>query len=89
MDEPVEILLVEDNPNDVRLTVDALRHHNLGNHIQVARDGEEALEFLFCIGRFCDRKIDEQPKVVFLDLEAPVGRWSRSAPADKGRPQDA
>ena len=57
--EPVEILLVEDNPNDVRLTLDALQHHKLANHIHVARDGEEALDFLFGRGQFVERSSAE------------------------------
>src|SRR5581483_572662 len=48
--QPVEILLVEDNPNDVRLTLHAFKRHNLANGIRVARDGAEALEYIFCTG---------------------------------------
>jgi two-component system, response regulator len=67
----VEILLVEDNPQDLELTVRALRKANLANHIQVARDGEEALEFIFCEGPYSNRKIEDKPKVILLDLKLP------------------
>ena len=67
----VEILLVEDNDDDIELTLHALRKENLANHIQVARDGEEALDFLFCNGDFSDRSFDTPPKLVLLDLKLP------------------
>ena len=67
----VEILLVEDNPDDVELAVHALRRENLANHIEVARDGEEALDFLFCRGRHAGRSFDHQPRLVLLDLKLP------------------
>jgi two-component system response regulator len=68
----VEILLVEDNPNDVKLTLHAFKKQNLANHVKVVRDGAEALEFIFCTGRFADRNIEDQPKVVLLDLKLPL-----------------
>lgn len=71
MNEPVEILLVEDDPNDVELTLYTLREHKLANRISVARDGVEALEFVFRTGRY-DARGDEQPKVVLLDLKLPL-----------------
>ncbi len=67
----VEILLVEDNPEDVELTLHALRQEKLANSIQVARDGEEALDFLFCRGAFSDRTFECPPRVVLLDLKLP------------------
>jgi two-component system response regulator len=67
----VEILLVEDNPQDLELTLRALRKGKLTNQIQVARDGAEALEFIFCEGQHAHRKIDSGPKVVLLDLKLP------------------
>jgi len=66
----VELLLVEDNEKDVELTVRALRRENLCNHIQVARDGEEALDFLFCRGSFAGRK-NGHPRLILLDLKLP------------------
>ncbi|HLZ41426.1 MAG TPA: response regulator [Candidatus Sulfotelmatobacter sp.] len=67
----VEILLVEDNPDDVELTMHALRKENLANNIHVARDGEEALEFLFCSGAHSDRSFECPPKLILLDLKLP------------------
>lgn len=69
--DPVEILLVEDNPQDLELTLRALKKANLANRIQVARDGAEALEFIFCEGPHASRRIDDTPKVIFLDLKLP------------------
>ena len=70
-DRQIEILLVEDNKDDVELTLHALRKENLANHIHVARDGEEALEFLFCNGAHADRSFDHPPKLILLDLKLP------------------
>src|ERR1051325_1023910 len=70
-DNIVEILAVEDNPEDLDLMVRALRKSNLGNRIQVARDGAEALDYIFCTGAHAGRKIDNLPKVILLDLKLP------------------
>ena len=67
----VEILLVEDSPADVELTLHALRRDNLANHIHVARDGEEALDFLYCRGAHCQRDPNQRPKLILLDLKLP------------------
>jgi CheY-like chemotaxis protein len=67
----VEILLVEDNPDDVALTLRALRNANLANHIQVVRDGAEALDFIFCQGIYSERNPENGPKVILLDLKLP------------------
>ena len=67
----VEILLVEDDPADMELTMHALQAEHLCNRIEVARDGEEALDFLFCRGRFSDRDRGTQPKLILLDLKLP------------------
>jgi len=67
----VEILLVEDNPQDAELMIRALRKQKLANQIHVAEDGEEALDFLFCKGKFSDRDFSQPPKVIFLDLKLP------------------
>ena len=69
--ELVEILLVEDNPQDLQLALRALAKAHLTDHIQVARDGAEALEFLFCEGAHAGRKLEQGPKVVLLDLKLP------------------
>ena len=71
MKKAVEILLVEDNPADVELTMHALRNGNLSNSIQVVRDGEEALDFLFCRGAFHERAFENPPRLVLLDLKLP------------------
>jgi len=67
----IEILLVEDNPDDLDMAIRALRKANLANRIQVARDGAEALEFIFCEGAHAGRKIESVPKVILLDLKLP------------------
>jgi two-component system response regulator len=72
MTENVQILLVEDNPNDVTLALHAFKRHNLGNRVHVARDGVEALDFLFCTGAYSHRHIEETPIVVLLDLKLPL-----------------
>jgi two-component system, response regulator len=73
MNEPteVEILLVEDNADDLDMALHALRKMNLTNHIQIARDGVEALDFIFCRGPHAARKFENAPKVVLLDLKLP------------------
>jgi two-component system, response regulator len=71
LDGQIEILLVEDNKDDVELTLHALRKENLANHIHIARDGEEALEFLFCRGAYAGRSFDHPPRLVLLDLKLP------------------
>jgi two-component system, response regulator len=67
----IEILLVEDNPDDLDMTLRALRKSNVANKIQVARDGAEALDFIFCEGAFAGRQIESVPKVILLDLKLP------------------
>lgn len=67
----VDILLVEDSPEDAELTLHSLRRNNLVNHIYWARDGEEGLDFLFCRGPFSSRSVQHPPKVVLLDLKLP------------------
>jgi two-component system response regulator len=91
-DSPVEILLVEDNPSDVELTLHALRSNNLANRIRVVRDGAEALEYMFCTGEYAGRSIGNGPKVVLLDLKLPkvdgleVLRRIKSDPRTKSIP---
>lgn len=65
------VLLVEDNPDDEALTLRALRKHNLANEIVVARDGQEALDYLFAEGDYTDRDINILPQVILLDLKLP------------------
>jgi two-component system response regulator len=67
----VEILIVEDSSEDLTLALRALRKAKITNRIEVARDGEEALEFIFCEGPFARRKMENGPKVILLDLKLP------------------
>jgi len=69
--QPVELLLVEDNPEDLEMAMRALTKAKLANHIHVARDGVEALEFIFCEGPHATRSIANCPKVILLDLKLP------------------
>lgn len=65
------ILLVEDNAQDEELTIRALRHSNIMNKVVVARDGEEALDYVFGRGQYAGRNLDLMPAVVLLDLKLP------------------
>jgi two-component system response regulator len=67
----VDILLVEDSQDDADLAVHALRHEKLASSIFNARDGEVALDFLFCRGEFAQRSFDHPPKLILLDLKLP------------------
>jgi two-component system response regulator len=69
--KPVDILIVEDNPNDAELVIRALKKQNLGNRLFVAKDGEEALDFIFGRGKFSGRDQNTPIKVIFLDLKLP------------------
>lgn len=71
-DDPVEILMVEDNPHDVELALHAFRKHNFVNRVRVIRDGAEALDFLFARGQYAGRPATELPRVVLLDLKLPL-----------------
>lgn len=88
----IEILLIEDSPDDVEMTLHALRSGRLANRIQVVRDGAEAIEFLFCEGAFAARRIEEVPKVILLDLKLPkidgkeVLRLIKADPRTRGIP---
>lgn len=69
--ELIEVLLVEDNPNDVELTLRAFQKNNLTNKIHVVTDGAQALDFIFCTGAYSARDIKNPPKVILLDLKLP------------------
>jgi len=71
MEKNKVILLVEDNPDDEALTLRALKKNNIKNEVVVARDGAEALEFLFGTGKYTGRNTDVIPQVVLLDLKLP------------------
>ena len=70
MNELGRILIVEDDPKDVELTLTALEEYNLANEVVVTRDGEEALDYLYCRGNFTTRTNDN-PAVLLLDLKLP------------------
>ena len=67
----VEILLVEDNPEDVEITIRSFKKQKVTNKIHVVEDGEEALEYIFATGVYKERNIDHRPKVILLDLKLP------------------
>lgn len=67
----IDILLVEDNPQDAELMIRSLRKTNVANPIYHVEDGAEALDFLFCRGAYNGRNISSPPKVIFLDLKLP------------------
>jgi len=67
----VEILLVEDNPNDVELALRALKKHNFTNKVHVVKNGAEALEYIFGTGAYAGRDVNNKPKVILLDLKLP------------------
>jgi two-component system response regulator len=70
-ERPVEILLVEDNPDDIELTLHVLKQNNLANRIEVARDGAEALDFIFAANSYARRDANQFPRVILLDLKLP------------------
>jgi two-component system, response regulator len=69
--EAVEVVLVEDNPGDAELTLRALHKSQMVNQVHLARDGEEALDFLFCRAAFASRRFEDAPRLVLLDLKLP------------------
>jgi two-component system response regulator len=71
LDHRSDILLVEDNPDDIALTLHAFKTANLANLVHVARDGVEALDYLFGTGPDADRGIQNKPKLILLDLKLP------------------
>jgi two-component system, response regulator len=83
----VEILLVEDNPNDAELALRALKKHNLANHVFVVSDGEEALDFVFARGTHAQRTIGHGPRVILLDLKLPKVDGLEVLRAIKGDPR--
>ncbi len=83
----VEILLVEDNPNDAELALRALKKNNLANHVAVVTDGEEALDFVFARGKYVHRKVEEGPRIILLDLKLPKVDGLEVLRAIKGDPR--
>lgn len=71
MSRAIEILVVEDNPDDLELTLRTLRKYQLANQIEIARDGAEALDFVFATGAYTHSRIEDHPRVILLDLKLP------------------
>ena len=71
MDHEIEILLVEDNMNDAEMTIRALKKSNLANKLLHLKDGAEALDFIFAEGNYVNRKVENTPNVILLDLKMP------------------
>jgi len=71
VESPVEILLVEDNPHDVELTLHVFERNGIANRMHVVRDGAEALDFIFGTGAYAGRKIENGVKLILLDLKLP------------------
>lgn len=69
--EAVDVLLIEDNPQDAELTLRAFKKSNLANNIIVIDDGAEAVDYLFCKGKYAGRPFVQRPKIVLLDLKLP------------------
>jgi two-component system, response regulator len=65
----IEILLVEDNPDDLALVLRVLRRQDLAHRVEVVQDGAEALDFLFCTGAYAHRRLEDRPRVILLDLK--------------------
>jgi two-component system response regulator len=92
MTKGIEILIADDSGSDVELTVHALRKAKLANEIHVVDDGEQALDFLFCRGKYAGRSFGDPPRVVLLDLKMPkvdgieVLRTVRGDPRTKAIP---
>ena len=90
--DQVEILIVDDDANDIRLTRRALEEAQICNNVEVVRDGQEALDFLFCQGAFQNRDQTCHPKLVLLDLKLPkvnglqVLREIRTSPSTRTLP---
>jgi two-component system response regulator len=87
INQAVEILLVEDNPDDVELALLALSEHRLGNRIHVARDGAEALDFLFGAGQPEAHTVKPAPRLILLDLKLPKVDGLEVLQRIKGEPQ--
>jgi two-component system, response regulator len=85
--DPAEILLVEDDPHDVELTLRALRGEDPQVRIEIVRDGEEALDYLFRRGQWQGRSSDHPPDLVLLDLKLPKIGGLQVLEAVKGEPE--
>ncbi len=71
MNTTIEILLVEDNPNDAELTIRELKKNNLADNLLHVENGEQALDFIFSRGKYSNRLVDKPPKLILLDIQMP------------------
>jgi two-component system response regulator len=71
MNDGIQILLVEDSASDAEMTINALKKNNLANKLLHVKDGAEALDFIFAEGKYANRKIEDKPRVILLDLKMP------------------
>jgi CheY-like chemotaxis protein len=71
MEGALEILLIEDSPEDVELTLRALRKAKVASRVEVVRDGAEGLDFIFCRGQYRERRLADLPRLILLDLKLP------------------
>lgn len=71
LQKTVEILLVEDSIDDAELTIREMKKHRLANELFHVQDGAEAIDYIFCKGKFADRTIEQRPKLVLLDIQMP------------------
>jgi len=69
--KPVDILLVEDNPDHAELTIKALKQNNVSNEVYVVNDGQEALDFMYHRGKYADEKNFPRPGLILLDIKLP------------------
>jgi two-component system, response regulator len=85
--QAMEILLVEDDPRDARMTVRELQKSSIPPHIDVVQDGEEALDYLFCRGAYSARSLEHPPQLILLDLKLPKVDGLQVLREIKGNPE--
>lgn len=85
--DEVEILIVEDNPDDAEMALRAFKKNKLTNHVLVVEDGEEALDFIFARGKFSQHSIERKPKIILLDLKLPKVSGLEVLKEIKGHPE--
>ena len=86
--EPCDILLVEDNPDDEELALIAMEEAGITQRIFVVRDGKEAIDYIFCEGTYSQRHIQDQPRLIMLDIKLPLISEVDCPAAHQRRPAD-